>query len=459
MLATDHIDLGLDIPPNYQVAGRAPYAAPPTLDWWRGFRSRELTGLIEQTQAGNLDIAAAIARVTQADAAARIAGAALLPAIALNSESQRSRSSSSTGSSTGTGVGGGDRNLFTASLGATYEIDFWGKNRATQRAAQETAVATRYAQEVVAITSLAATAAAYFQALAAQDRIALARNDQSSAQRVLDLIRQRLNAGTASELEVAQQESLLASLRAAIPLLQQTLRQNIVALAILIGQPPESVHVRGGSLVNLAVPRITPGLPSDLLLQRPDIRQAEANLAAAQADVEVARANFFPSIQLNANGGYQSAVLATLFTPEAQFYSIAASLAQPIFQGGRLIGALEQSEGRKVELLQDYRKSIVSGLGDVENALDAVEKTATRERLQTDVVMSSRRAFQIAEQRLREGTVDLVTVLTTQQSLFQAEDTLATARLTRFLAVVSLYQALGGGWTPAPLTRTADRLQ
>jgi len=229
------------------------------------------------------------------------------------------------------------------------------------------------------------------------------------------------------------------------------LRQNRVALAVLMGRSPESVRIRGGSLRSIAYPRVTPGLPSELLTQRPDIREAEANLAAANANVENARAQFLPSITLTGEGGYESAILKLLLRPESVIYTAAASLTQPIFHGGQLLGNLDLQKGRQDELLQTYRKAVISGFADVENALDAIRQTAERERLQREVVTSSRRAFDISEQRLREGTVDLVTVLQTQQTLYQAEDALAQARLAHVQAIVSLYQALGGGWLPKPV--------
>jgi outer membrane protein TolC len=154
---------------------------------------------------------------------------------------------------------------------------------------------------------------------------------------------------------------------------------------------------------------------------------------------------------LTGEGGYQSAFLKLLLRPESAIYTAAAGLTQPIFEGGRLLGNLDLQKGRQDELLQIYRKAVISGFADVENALDAIRQTAQRERLQRDVVASSRRAFDIAEQRLREGTVDLVTVLQTQQTLFQAEDALVQARLAHVQAIVSLYQALGGGWLPKPV--------
>ena len=339
---------------------------------------------------------------------------------------------------------------YTASLPASYEIDFWGKNRAALRAAEENAVASRFNREVVHLTTTATVANAYFQALAAQDLLRVARNNEASAYAHSRLIQQRLQAGTASELDIAQQESLVATQRAAIPLLEQQLRQSIHALAVLLGRPPEFFALRGGSMNQIAIPRVTPGLPSDVLTQRPDIRQAEALLASANADVESARAAFFPSISLTGQGGYQSAALRTLFRPESMFYNVAASLTQPIFDGGRLMGDYDLQRGRQEELLQLYRKTIIQAFADVENALVAVQQGARRERLQREVVAASRRAFEISESRLREGTIDLVTLLNTQQALFQAEDATAQARLAHLLAIVSLYQALGGSWIADP---------
>jgi NodT family efflux transporter outer membrane factor (OMF) lipoprotein len=339
---------------------------------------------------------------------------------------------------------------YTTSLSASYEIDFWGKNRAALRAAEENAVASRFAREVVHLTTTAGVANVYFQALAAQDRLRVARENVSSATRILDLIRQRLEAGTASELDTAQQESVVAQQRASIPPLEQQLRQNIHALAVLLGRTPESYNLRGGSNDRIATPRVTPGLPSDVLTERPDIRQAEAFLASANANVESARAAFFPTIRLTGEGGYQSAALRTLFRPESLFYNVAAGLTQPIFDGGTLMGQFDLRRGEQEELLQTYRKTIISAFADVENALVAVQQTARAEQLQREVVRSTRQAFDISEERLREGTIDLVTLLNTQQQLFQAQDAVAQARLAHLLAIVSLYQALGGSWISNP---------
>jgi multidrug efflux system outer membrane protein len=451
----DRMELGLDIPPAYQTVHGKSAAGRPALDWWRGFRSPELTRLIEEAQTANFDIAAAVARIRQADAQSKIVGAALLPTVDFNANVTRSRSSQAGSSLTSGGGGGSERVSYSMALNASYELDVWGKNRALSRAAQENAIAARFDRDTVAVSTVVTVATAYFLVVTSQERLRSARQNLASASRVLTLVRQRFEAGTASALEVAQQETLVATQRAVIPQLDQTVRQNI---AVLVGRAPASLKVRGGSLYRLGIPRLSPGLPSELLLQRPDIRAAEAQLAGASASVEAARAAFFPTISLTGQYGIVSSALKNLFTPQAIFYNVAANLAQPVFDGFRLEGQLELAQGRQVELLELYRKSIVSGFGDVEQALIAIADNAERERLQQQVVESSRRAFEIGETRLREGTVDLVTVLIIQQSLFQAEDNLAIARLARLQAVLSLFQALGGAWLP-PAEGTVVKLQ
>ncbi|HVG52386.1 MAG TPA: efflux transporter outer membrane subunit [Xanthobacteraceae bacterium] len=441
-------DLLLEVPDNYRYAPRRPDAALPALDWWRGFRSHELISLIEAAQTENLDIAAAVARIVQADGQVRVSGAPLLPLIGADASVIRSRGARTVSGDTVTVSSRSPTTQYNASLSASYEIDFWGKNRAALLASEQNAVASRYDREVVTLTTLASVANTYFQVLAAQDRLRIARDNLAAANRVLALVRQRFLAGTASQLDVAQQESLVATQKAVIPVLEISLRQGMAALAVLIGRAPENVSIRGGSMNAVRVPVVTPGLPSDLLNQRPDIRLAEAALASANYNVESARAAFFPSIALTGQTGFQSLALASLFGPGAWFYTMAAAIAQPVFDGFLLLGQFEIAKGRQQELLQLYRKAVLSAFSDVEQALIALEQQTTRERLQTEVIRASRQAFDLSEQRLREGTVDLVTVLTTQQTLFQAQDTLAQVRFARLQAVVGLFQALGGGWPP-----------
>jgi outer membrane protein, multidrug efflux system len=438
----------LEVPDQYTYARRPTDAALPALDWWRGFRSRELTMLMELSQAQNLDIAAAIARIEQADAQVRVTGSALLPNVTAAASAQRSLPSIATGPG---GAARGTRfasDLYNVNLTASYILDFWGKNRAALHAAEQTAIASRFDRDVITLTTLATVANTYFQVLQAQDRLRIARDNLNAANRILTIINQRFAAGTASQLDVAQQESLVATTRAAVPPLEIALQQNKVALGVLVGRAPENFSVRGGSMNAVTIPRVTPGLPSDVLNQRPDVREAEAQLASANYSVESARAAFFPNIALTGQTGYQSVALAALFLPHAWYWTVAAAVAQPLFDGFQLLGQFEFAKGRQLELIQNYRRSVLFAFRDVEQALVALEQQTIRERLQADVVRTARQAFNLSEVRLQEGTVDLVTVLAAQQTLFQGQDTLAQVRFARLQAAVSLFQALGGGWPP-----------
>src|ERR1700710_998825 len=456
ILTKDLPDPALEIPNAYNAARPASRDAPPTLDWWRGFKSSELTTLMQEAQTVNLDIAAAAARLIRADAQARVAGASLLPTLNFNGQEAYSRTSGS--SASGLSIGGREVVNYTSSLSSSYEIDFWGKNRDAALAAEETSTASRFDRDVVALTTLVIVANAYFQVLASQDRLRTASSNIASATRILDAIRARFQAGTGTDLDVAQQEAVLANQRALVPPLRQTLAQNVIALATLVSRPPESVKITGGSLNQIWPPRVTPGLPSELLTQRPDIRRQEAQLASATANVGSARAQFFPSITLTGQGGYQSSSLASLFQPHAAFFSMVGSLTQPIFDGGKILGNFEYTKAKQDELLQTYRKTVVQSFADVDNALMSIRQTTIKLRLQREVLAASRRAFQLSEQQLRAGTADIVTVLNTQLTLFQAEDSLWQGQLARLLAFVSFYQALGGGWGARRMERPVNAL-
>jgi outer membrane protein, multidrug efflux system len=448
ILGSERPDLNLDVPASYREGGRkAADARLPTLDWWRGFRSGELISLMDGAQIYNLDIAVAIAQIVQADAQVGVAGAALLPTATGTATAEQIRTAAGTAVSGGT-VFSRTAPLYSTALNASYMLDFWGKNRATLFAAEESATAARYNREVVTLTAMVTVANTYFQVLAAQDELRVARRNLAAAERILALIKQQFAGGTASQLDLSQQEALVSTERAAIPPLEITLRQNIAALAVLVGRAPANFAVNGGTLTQIAVPRVTPGMPSELLYQRPDIRQAEAQLAASNFSVEAARAAFFPQIQLTAQTGVQSAALASLFGPGAWFYTLSAGLTQPLFDGFLLESQLKQAKGVQLQNLQAYRKAVLSAFADVEKALVALAQSTRQERLQAEAVANSRKAFEVSETQLRAGTVNLITVLQTQQTLLTAENTLAQVRLTKLLAASSLFQALGGGWTP-----------
>lgn len=444
-IETPRPEPALDVPLAYSNARQDRGAGPVQPGWWRTFGSPELAGFVDASQTGNFDIAAAVARIGEADAQAKIAGSTLFPQ--LEGGASLSRARTGLGSEGGAGQGS---NRFNPTFLASYEIDFWGKNRALLASADALAQATRFDRDTVALTAAAATASTYVRILTARERLRIARQNLDAAQRVLTIIRERLEVGTATALDLAQQESVVAQIRANIPAFEQAAAQDSATLAVLMGRAPERVRVAGASLNALRMPAIASGLPSHLLERRPDIMAAEARLEAAHLNVNAAKAAFFPTISLTAQGGFASAALSSLFNPGAGFYAVSAGLTQPIFQGFLLQGQYELQQSRQEELLQLYRGVVINGFADVERALIALRQLGLQEALQRESLASSRRAYDIAVQRLREGTVDLVTVLQTQTTLFQAEDVLTQVRANRYLAAIALYQALGGGWGGKP---------
>ena len=452
----------LDVPGTYRFAGPKEGLVDHATDWWRTFHDPELTRFMEQTEVENLDIAAAIGQVEQADALARQSGAALLPSISANDTVTRALSSNnivngvSTGSTSGgttssgtlvTGsVSNSPRTDLVAAFGASYQLDFWGRNRALYKGAQETATASRWNRQTVQLTSLASAATTYFTILAARERVTFAEQNVRDSSGILKLIKDRQAAGTATDLDVAQQAALVANLKASIPALQVVVEQDIATLAILLGVPPERVTIASRSVLNKPVPTIAPGIPSEVLTLRPDIEYAESNLAAAHANLVAARAAFFPTLTLTAQGGFESLALKTLFSPASTFYTAALGLAQPIFDGGLLQGQFDQVKGEQDQLLAEYRKAVITAFADVDKALAALKLYARQEELTRQSLAASRRAFDLSEERLKSGVLDVVTLLQTEQTLFATQDTLVQVRLSRMTEAVALYQALGGAY-------------
>jgi NodT family efflux transporter outer membrane factor (OMF) lipoprotein len=458
LLALAGCDLGpdyrrpdLEVPPAYRASAATAEAAWPAEDWWRGFGSTELTGLIDQARRENFDLLAAIARVRQADAQVRIAGAGLLPSLGATANANWVQESLANA-----GLGGRSRaaNIdlrdYTAGLNVSYVLDFWGKTAANRQAAVANAMFSRFDQQTVALTVVTGVASTWFTALGDADQLVVAQHNLADSEQTLAVIRGRLDAGTASALDVAQQETLVDGLRATIPALRSQLEQQIIGLGILIGRPPEAVTVQPGTLDTLTLPPVAAGLPSDLLQRRPDVASAEAQLIAANFDVKVARAAFFPQIQLTGSAGFEATALGVLFGPGGFLTSAAAGLSQPIFDGGTLRGQLEQARGRQAELLADYRKAVVQAFTDVDNALVAWRYATEQEVLQRVAVDTARRAADIARAQMAAGTVDITTVLTAETTYFADETTLVQVRLARVQALLSLYKALGGGWNEQP---------
>jgi len=452
-LGPDYTPPPLELPASWRATTATAGQAWPSAEWWHGFGSPELDRLIADARQNNFDILAAIARVRQADAALRIAGAPLLPSADATATATWDRSSVTTERiNAGTGVGAlNSRYIETRAYSLTpavsYELDFWGGLRAARDAAAATALFSRFDQQTVALTTVTSVANTWFQALAQQDRVDVARRNLSDAEDILRAIQAREEAGTASELDVSQQAALAAGIRAQIPGLQSQLEQLLNGLGILVGRPPQAITVRPGTLNALALPELAPGLPSQVLARRPDVASAEAQLIAANANIRVARADFFPQVTLSGSAGWESLALGTLFGPGSLFASAATTATQTIFDNGLKAAQLEQNRGRYDELLADYRKAVVQAFTDVENALQAYRYGTDQEAAERTAVATAQRAADIARAQMLAGTLDIVSVLQAQTTLYSDLDLLAQARLARFQALLSLYKALGGGWS------------
>jgi NodT family efflux transporter outer membrane factor (OMF) lipoprotein len=446
------------------VGGRAEAnTTSPGNAWWRSFNSPELTALEDRGLGQNFDLQAAYARIEQARGSAEVAGAALYPAVNLAGTIDRGRSGGSggnggNGGSGGSGGSGGTKTIWSQDIfaQASYEIDFWGKNRAAAASSDALASASVFDADTVLLTLTSTVADTYFQILSLQERLRLAHIIVDGARRILNLIEEQAAAGVASNLEIAQQRNALETFEANIPVLQQQLNQSIYILAVLIGMAPEDLRIEAHDLSGINVPEVRADLPSTVLRRRPDIRAAEARLISANFDIGVARAAFYPSITLTGQLGIVNSSLAN-FLPAQAVWDSALSLAQPLFEGGQLEGQLYIDRAHFTELTATYRRSLLAALQDVETQLTAVYELRNLEATQQAAVDSARQAAQLAIIRFRLGTIDFLTVLTIERTLYQAEDALLQVRLQRLQAAVGLVQALGGPFDAATLDHDMPR--
>jgi multidrug efflux system outer membrane protein len=431
----------------------------PSSTWWQGFQSAELDSLIAEAEAHNYTIQSAIAAVSAADAAVRVAGGALLPSLTASpsasfaqvNESNNSRSgfgavTESNGTVTQIGQGIVDTRTYSAELSASYEIDFWGKNLATFKAAEASAVAARYAAQVTALTIVGEVADTWFSALAYQDELEVARRNLAAASDLLKAEQARLDAGTASMLDVAQQGALVAGQRANIPDLVSLEKQEVIALGILVGRPPEDIAIDPGTLAAIPSPVVVPGLPIGLLARRPDVAEAEATLVSAVASTRAARAALFPSLTLTGSMGWENDAINGLLAPQSLVLNAAANAVQTLFDNGALSGQVAENRAVTREDADAYQEAVLQAYMDVETALTQLHYATLQEGLERDAVRQADLATTISRAQLEAGTVDITSLLTAQQTQLEDENTLVTVRLARFQALVALFKALGGGW-------------
>ncbi len=412
----------------------------PAKDWWTAFGSTELDQLIGKAEHDNDDLAAAVARMKEADAQARIAGAPLLPSVSVAPEAAAVRRNSPQGKERHYGD-------FTGVFTASYELDIWGKNRAALDAAKSSATAARYAWQVVDLATVSGVATTYIQVLGLQDQIATAQSNLATAQTVLGDIQAKQRAGLATQLDVVNQETVVETARRALPPLQEQHAHALDALAILTGQSPETMQITGKSLKDLSVPALDAGLPSQLLLHRPDVQQAERQLVAANANIVVARAQFLPSFNLSGSVGIEAMGLASGVAGPDLIYNLALGAVQPIFEGGKLKGQLQLARAQKAELLADYIKATRQAYGDVEDALASVRATDAEQSADQAAVAKADQGLSMTEAGFKAGMVDTLSVQAAQAAVFPNRAALQQANAAHLQSFVALYKALGGGWS------------
>ncbi|NSX11406.1 efflux transporter outer membrane subunit [Pseudomonas lini] len=437
-------DSGLQPPAAWQSPNTAA-AAHSNRQWWMQFGSPQLNRLIEQASVGSHDLAAAVARVQQAQASATVAGAPLLPELKAGLNANRQRLMHGKGySQLDVSPDNRSLNYYDAELSASYEIDFWGGKRAARDSALLGLQASEFDRATVELTLQSGVANSYTQALSLREQQRIAELNLANAQSVLRLVQTRYDAGSATALELAQQKSLVAEQQRKLPLVQQQAREARITLAALLGQPVQALTLTEQPFDQLHWPEIASGVPSELLSRRPDIASAEAKLAAAQADVTVARAAMLPTLTLTASLGTGADLASDLL--RTTFYNLSSGLVAPVFNNGRLSAARDKATARQQELLETYRGAIINGFADVEKALNSIRGLDEQRQWQGEELSQAQTAFDIAQSRYQAGAEDLLTVLQTQRTLYAAQDMNVQLRLSRLQASIALYKALGGGW-------------
>lgn len=431
----------------------APAVEAPVIDaaWWSAFQSPALERLISEAQADSAELRIAYERIRQAEITLRQSGASRWPSVNANAGASRSRSSAS-GEATTT------RESTNAGLSLSYEVDLWGRVADSVRAGDASLRASRHDWQAARLSLVAGVAGQYFQWLGLGERVALAQANLARTERLLTIVESRLRNGVATPLEVSQQRGTLLGQRVALLALQRQRSESATALALLLGRQPigfspedyvSASRDAAADFAALRLPELAPGLPAALLTRRPDLAAAEAQLAAADANVDAARAALLPSVSLSASSSLTSSSLFSLADPTRSI-SLGLSLAQSIFDGGRQRAQIQLSASQRVVLIENYGQAIRTALKEVGDALGQASYSQQQEDLQRELVVQAQASLRLAELRYREGSGDLMSLLDAQRSLFSAQDSLSVQRLARLQAVLDLYKALGGDWAPPP---------
>ena len=408
--------------------------------WWEVFQDPELQQLIRTALKNNYDVRIAATRILQAQAQLGVTRADQLPTIsagaaALNQRLPKTVLNPEVETSA---------NAVSASM--VWDLDFWGKYRRATEAARANLLATEWARRAVTSALVSNVAASYFQLRAYDLQLDISRQTLASRQESLQLTRTLSDGGAGTMLDVRQAEQLVAVAAEEIPDLERRIEQQENFISALLGNNPGSI-ARGMKLTDQPhLPEVPAGIPSRLLERRPDIREAEEQLIAANAQIGVAKAAYFPQITLTGNSGFLSSALTSLFTGPAGMWNFGGSIAQPIFAGGRIKSGVRLSEARKDELVLTYQQTIQQAFRGVSDSLIGYQKNREYRERQEELVVAAKDAARLSELRYRGGATNYLEVLTNETNAFSAELTLTQAQLNELVSLVEIYRNLGGGW-------------
>ncbi len=430
------------LPEDYSQAPEARATAPVNPEWWMLFGDAGLDALVQQALAANQDLQAAIARLEAAEAFTRETNAAYYPAVDLGAATSRSGTSGDTYN--GQRMGGATYDNRRAALSLSYEIDLWGRIRRQNEAAGAEALASRFARDSVRLALIGQVANEYLALRSHDAEVAVSQETVTSRENTLRIVQARLDAGSSSALELAQAENSLATAQSQLSQLKRLRALSENQIALLTGQPGLRIPA---NLTPLPLPPVPPaGLPSTLLEARPDVRQAEEKLVAANARIGVAKAAYFPAISLTGVYGSESMALSNLFTGSAGIWSAALGLSMPIFDAGRTGARVDQATAGQKEMLASYRKTMQTAFKEVNDALASLRELAEEETANIAQLEAARRSLKLSQARYEAGYSGFLEVLDAQRTTNIAQLTYLNSRKNRLGAAVDLFKALGGGW-------------
>jgi multidrug efflux system outer membrane protein len=436
----------VNLPTDYRAAIPAQTAEAASLGnekWWDVYQDPVLTQLIHTALQQNYDVRIAATRVLEAQAQLGITRADQFPSASVGAGVFSQQNAKVSNLFPANEVNAGQLNL-----SVIWNLDFWGKYRRQTEEARAQLLATKWGQQAVISSLVANVATAYFQLRALDAELEIATRTLGSRQQSLQLTRLLETHGSASDLDVSQSEQLVYTASETIPDLERQIQQQENLLSILLGENPRSIP-RGRPLTEQPAPDNVPaGLPSELLERRPDVREAEANMMAANAQIGVAKAAFFPSISLTGTGGLESNALNRFLSAPSQTWNAGLSITQPVFEGGRLRSGLRLSRAQYQEAVLTYQQTVQNALEQVSNALIATQKDREFREQQEMLTGAAQRTDQLSEVLYKNGGASYLQVLTAETNYFSAELNLVQVELNERLAVVQLYQSLGGGWQP-----------